>query len=164
MFMRGTTRHTRQEIEDEFDRLQSSVVIAADESGASVALETLREYLPEAMTLLAEVLRQPLFTETEFEEVRRGRLAGLEANHSDPQTLASIALYAHDNPYPPGHVRYVETLEEQIAAIKAAKLDAVKAFYADFYGASNAELAAVGDVDPAQFRQLAERNFGDWMK
>src|SRR5206468_3317645 len=41
-------------------------------------------------------------------------------------------------------------------------LDDVKKFYKDFYGASKAEAAIVGDFDAEQLQQLASRHFGSW--
>jgi zinc protease len=72
-------------------------------------------------------------------------------------------VYRHDNPYPRGHFRYIETLEEQITGVKGATVEAVKAFYSDFYGGSYAELTAVGEIEPEQFRLLAQNAFGDWV-
>jgi zinc protease len=46
--------------------------------------------------------------------------------------------------------------------LKAVTLAGVKKFYADFYGASNAELAVVGDFDVAEVQKLATELFGDW--
>ena len=38
----------------------------------------------------------------------------------------------------------------------------MKKFHADFYGASNAELAVVGDFDAAEIQKLAAELFGTW--
>jgi zinc protease len=57
-------------------------------------------------------------------------------------------------------VRYTPTIDEEIARVRAADLDAVKAFYAKFYGASHAEMAIVGDFDVATVRPLLEQLFG----
>jgi zinc protease len=162
MLMRGTKRHARQELEDEFDRLKTTVSVSGDETGLVVAMDTVREHFPEAFALLAEILKEPAFPAAEFDEIRRSRLAALESGRSDPQTLASTMLYRHGNPFPPGHVRYVETLDEQIAATREANLENVKRFYLDFYGASYAQLGVVGDVDPSDVQRLGEREFGLW--
>ncbi len=41
-------------------------------------------------------------------------------------------------------------------------MDDVKRCYADFYGASDSQLAVVGDFDPEQIARLAQDLFGDW--
>ena len=42
-------------------------------------------------------------------------------------------------------------------ALKKVTLDDAKKFYADFYGASNAELAVVGDFDAAEVAEARGR-------
>ena len=41
-------------------------------------------------------------------------------------------------------------------------LDEARKFYAQFYGASNAELVIVGQFDPAAKCKLAAELFGQW--
>ena len=57
-------------------------------------------------------------------------------------------------------MRYTPTIDEEITRVKATDLDAAKAFYAKFYGASHAELAVVGDFDVATVKPLLEQLFG----
>ena len=56
MLMRGTSKHTRQQIQDEFDRLKARVNINTWGSGLYAGVETTRENLPAALALLGEVL------------------------------------------------------------------------------------------------------------
>ncbi len=45
---------------------------------------------------------------------------------------------------------------------KKVTLADVKKFYTNFYGASNAELAIVGDFDAAEAQKLIADLFGSW--
>jgi zinc protease len=72
------------------------------------------------------------------------------------------ALGRYDNPYAPGDPRYVPTLDEQIADLRAPGVDALREFHRRFYGASAAEVAIVGDVDAAEVKAQLERLFGGW--
>ncbi len=76
--------------------------------------------------------------------------------------MASRALRRYDNPYPKGDDRYVSTLDEEIAELSAPDVDALKSFYREFYGASVAEIAIVGDFDAAAVKAQLERLFGNW--
>ena len=64
--------------------------------------------------------------------------------------------------YPKGDVRYVTTPDESLAEYKAATLEETKKFYSDFYGASNGDLAVVGDFDAKEIAALAGELFGSW--
>ncbi|MCX7893580.1 MAG: insulinase family protein [Burkholderiales bacterium] len=154
---RGTAKRTRAELRDELDRLRANVSVSVDGAG----IDTVRESLPGALALAAEMLRQPSFPPQEFEQVRRAALTGLDGQKSDPSALAGVRIARHLNPYPPEHWLYTPTLEEREQRIKAVTLDDVRRCHAQM-GAQNAELAVVGDFDPDEVTRLAETLFGDW--
>jgi len=162
MLMRGTTKHTRQQIQDELDRLKARVAVSGRPTQANVSIETIRENFPEVLKLVAEILREPAFPAKEFAELQQENLAAIEQQKSEPNALAPNVFQRHLSPYPAGDPRYVETFDESLAAYKAATLDEAKKFYADFYGASNGELAVVGDFDDAAVAKLAADLFGSW--
>lgn len=154
MLMRGTTRYTRAELADAFDKLKIA--------GSPTHFQTTREHLSEALKLVAHVLKEPAFPESEFEQLRQQLLVGIEAGRNEPQTAAVRALGQHFNRYPRGDIRYSPSLDEQLEEAKAARLDQVKAFHRDFYGANPAEMAIVGDFDPQQVTPLVNELFGAW--
>ena len=162
MLMRGTSKHTRQQIKDEFDRLKAQVRVGGGPTQSNLSVETVRENLPGVLKLLAEVLREPSFPESEFEQLRQEELASIEEQKSDPEAIGGNAFSRHLNPYPKGDVRYTPTLDEQIAEIKAQTLASVKKFYADFYGASNGQLSVVGDFDEPAMSALLKDLLGSW--
>ncbi|MGB5081372.1 MAG: pitrilysin family protein [Burkholderiales bacterium] len=158
MLLRGTRKNSREQLRNQFDRLKANVGVGGE--GGSV--ETVRESLPETLRLMAEVLRQPSFPQAEFEQLRRASLTAIDTQRSDPGALAGLALSRHLNPYPPGHWLYPLSLDERSDRLKALSLDEVKKCYADFYGASDSELAVVGDFDPEKIERLARELFADW--
>ncbi len=162
MLLRGTAKHTRQQIKDEFDRLKARVNVGGGTTAANVSIETTRENLPAVMKLVAEILREPSFPPTEFDQLKQEELAGIEEQRNDPQAVAVIAMQRHMHPYPKGHVKYTATPDETIADLKAATLDDAKKFYADFYGAGNGELSVVGDFDEKEVAKLANDLFSGW--
>jgi zinc protease len=162
MLLRGTAHHTRQEVQDAFDRLKANVMVHGSAEGASVSIVTVRENLPEVLKLVTEVLREPSFPASEFETLRQEELASLESQLSEPTALAGLAFARMQNTWPKGHPRYVESLEETVQTLKNAKLDEAKAFHAAFYGASNGELVIVGDVDPKTLGAEVEALVGAW--
>lgn len=162
MLMRGTTKRSRQQIQDDFNRLKARVFVFGSASNAAAQIETTRENLPEVMRLVAEILREPAFSETEFEILKRESLTGLENQRSEPTSIAINAMSKHFNRYPKGDPRYARGLDEQIAETQAVTLDEVKAFHKEFYGASDGTLAMVGDFDSNEVAKMAGGLFGDW--
>ena len=158
MLMRGTTKHTREQLRDEFDRLKAGVSVGGERS----SIETLRPNLPAVLRLVAEVLREPAFPASEFEQLKRSALTGIEGMKSDPNALAGLQLARHLNPYPPEHWLYTPTLEERMQRLQSVSIEDLRRCHDEFYGASNAELAVVGDFDAEEITRLAQQLFGDW--
>jgi zinc protease len=159
---RGTARHDRQAFQDALDKLRAKLDAGGGGGVVTVSATTVRASVADVLRLAAEALREPAFAAPAFEQLKRERLAPLEQSRTDPTALARRAAARAGNPYPPEDVRYVPTLDEEIARIKATGVDAVKAFHRKFYGASHAELAIVGDFDAAAVRPLVGELFGDF--
>ncbi|MCY1018276.1 M16 family metallopeptidase [Pyxidicoccus sp. MSG2] len=163
MLMRGTAKRGRQQLQDAFDKLKARVGVDGGLSGASISIECPRASLSEALKLVAEVLREPAFDANEFALLKQERLAALESQRSEPETQGSIAFWrALSAQYPKGHPYYVPTLEERLTGVKDTPLEDVRAFHKAFYGASNGELAVVGDFEAKDVVALAGDLFGGW--
>jgi zinc protease len=158
MLMRGTLKHTRAQLKDEFERLNAAVSIGGD--GASI--EVRRENLAAALALAAEVLKEPAFAAEEFEEMKRAAVTGTEAQRTDPAALAGVQLTRHLQLYPPGHPNYTPSIDERIQWLREVTLDEAKACYRDLYGATGADFAAVGEFDVKEVAALVDELFGDW--
>lgn len=162
MLMRGTARHSRQQIKDEFDRLKAQVMINGGKDAAMANIQTTRENLKPVLDLVAEVLKEASFPENEFEQLKQQQLATYENQKSEPQMMAILALQRHLSPYPKGDVRYVPTIDEQIGEIRPMTLDQVRSFHKSYYGASNGEITIVGDFEPEPIRKQISELFGTW--
>jgi zinc protease len=162
LLMRGTKNKTRQQIQDEIDRLKARLTVTGGSTSATAAMQTVEANFPAVLRLAAEILREPSFPEKEFDQLRQQRIAAVEASRTDPGALASVALEKRLNPYARGDVRYVSNADEQIENLKKVTLDDVRKFYEQFYGASEGEFAVVGQFDPAETQKLAGELFGNW--
>lgn len=162
MLMRGTTRRTREEIQDETDRLKTQLRLTGGPAAVTATIETTRENLAASLRLLGEILRQPAFPETEFGQLRQERLAAIEDSKADPRQKAFTAYSRHQDPWPPSDPRYTQTPEEAAASIAAAEVADARSFWNDFYGAGAAEIAVVGDFDAAEVAAVLGELFADW--
>jgi zinc protease len=162
LLMRGTLHKTRQQVQDEMVRLNATVAVAGGLTGASASITTTTENLAPALKLVAEILREPSFPESEFDQAKQQRIAGLENGKTDPAGLARLALERNLRPFPKTDIRYVRSIDESIDELKGVTLDDVKAFHKQFYGASHGELAVVGQFDPADVQKTAAELFGAW--
>lgn len=162
MLNKGTAKHTRQQIKDEFDRLKANVNIFGGATQVQVNITTTRPNLQEVVKLVAEVFKEANFPADEFEKLKNEELANIESQRSEPQAIAFNKIQRHVTPFPKSDPRYISTFDEEIAGIKALTLDEVKRFYQEFYGANNATMAVVGDFDANEIKTLATDLFGNW--
>ena len=162
MLMRGTPGMSRQQIQDRLNALKAELSIGGGPGLIVANLMTTREHLPAAIALLSELLQQSSFPEQGFEELRREALADLESRRKEPEAVVADAIERLFSPYPKGDVRYVPSFDEQEADIKALRVEQLRGFYAEFAGASQAEFAAVGDLDGRAVRAALEQGFGAW--
>ncbi len=158
LLSRGSTKFTRAQLADEFEKLK----VQGEVTGLFASMQTTKPNLVAALKLAAHVMRQPSFPESEFAQLKKQGLTGIESQKSDPQTLASVALGQHFNIYPKGDPRYARSLEEAEADIKAVTLQQVKDYHQQFYAAEKGEIAVVGDFDEAAVVAAISEAFGDW--
>ncbi|NJR72258.1 MAG: insulinase family protein [Gammaproteobacteria bacterium] len=158
MLSRGTSKFTRAQLSDEFDRLK----FAGGVSGLSASGQTTKANLAEVIKLAAHIMREPIFPESEFDQLKKQILTGLESQKSDPQALAGVALAQHFNIFPKGDLRYARSLTEAEADTKAVTIDKIRQFHQQFYGATKGEIAIVGDFDEAEIVKTIKEVFGNW--
>jgi zinc protease len=159
---RGTAKKSFQDIEDLENKLKSRIQITGAPGTFTLSIETLRDQLPAALDLAAEVLISPTFPDKELELVKQDRLARLEQQQSDPSAIAWTTLSQLTSPWPKDDPRHVWSPAERIAAIKGVRAAELRRFHRDFLGVAKAELVVVGDFDPAALGAQVEKLFGAW--
>ncbi|WP_306591182.1 pitrilysin family protein [Geothrix sp. 21YS21S-4] len=162
MLLRGTLKHSRQELADAFDRMKAEVALTGGATSAAVRLTVPRENLTEALKLAAEVLREPAFPPAELDTLVKQQTTGIEAQRQEPQAQAMDFMGRTFDPYPAGHPSAYRPFETRLQDLKAAKAEDLKAFHAAFYGADCGTFAASGDFDAREIQGLVTDLFGTW--
>ena len=162
MLERGTKTRSYSQIRDAFDKAKAQVRIYGDGQSANVNVQTDKANLPAVLAVVLDCLRNPTFPAAEFDKLKQERLAQLESQKQDPQALAFNLATRLSEPYPKGHPFETLTYDDEIAAIKALKVEDVRAFYKNFYGAQAATLATVGAFDEAALRKTVKSQLGSW--
>jgi zinc protease len=154
MIGRGSDKLTRQQIADEMTRLKMT--------GDLFDFQASRATVVDALRLSAAVVRGANFPASEFDQLKRELLTGLQAKLSDPGEISRDALQKHFDTYPPGDPRHYQSLKERIDAVNAVTLADVKAFYEQFWGTSRGEIAVVGDFDAGTVKEAIAAGFAPW--
>jgi zinc protease len=160
MLKTGTTSRSKKDINDQLDKLKSSISFNGNASTITINVETDKENCMATLDLMADMLLHPAFDSNEFSKLLIDLEAGIDGNRSNPQYVAITAFRKKMSAYPKGHPLYPETLDELMADYKAAQPVDIRAFYHDFYGADHGYVAFVGDIDGAAIREWLDKSLG----
>jgi len=143
------------------------VVAAADMGGGitigvgvdQMLLETdvLSENAPEALALLADILRNPLMPEAELARIKANFLRNLSISKTQPGGLAQeafLGLLFGDHPY--------GVVFPEDGKLESYSLEDVTGFYAQNIGAARVHVYVVGQFDAPAMRRAIDRAFADW--
>ena len=158
----GTSKMTRQEIEDRFNALRATVDVNGGGNTVVVSMSTVAEHLPALVETVVHMLRDANFPEESIDEYRKQMNTAIADSESQPGPLASRALARHDNPWPADDIRYTPTFEEWRKEIQSLNRAALQAFHERFYGAGRIEFSAVGAFQPEAVRKALEASLAGW--
>jgi zinc protease len=131
----------------DFDRTNYFETVPSNQLELALWLESDR------MGFLLETLDQAKLA-NQRDVVRNERRQSVE---NQPYGLVDEALF-HEL-FPAGHPYYASVIGSH-ADIEAVRLGDVREFFKQYYVPNNASLAIVGDIDPAQVKQLVGKYFG----
>ena len=162
LLSRGTTTKSRQQLQDEMQKLNATIGVSGNLSSASANISTTAENLIPAMRLAIEMLRNPAFPESDFDQIRQQRIAAIDRSRTEPGTLVSEALQSNLSAYPRSDVRHIRTIDEEIEDLRKVTIEDVRSFHQKFYGASQGEWVVVGKFDAAAVQREAAALLGSW--
>lgn len=157
MLDEGAGARDALELATALDGLGATLRTGAGWDAAQVDLQVLRDRLPEALALMADVVVRPTFAAAEISRTREERLTELARARDEPRAIATNAytatVYGAAHPY--GRIATTES-------VRRVDRDALQQFHSRFYRPGSATLVLVGDVDPAVIHPAVEHVFGSW--
>lgn len=162
MLTAGTKTLSKQEIKDKLDLLKSSVSIRFSGQNIMVSVSSYRNTIKETMDILNDVLKNPVFPESELTKIILEYTTYLEGNLNDPQTVAFNKLSKMTSNEAKGSIFYSSSTQEDIDGFKAVTIPEIKDFYSKFFGANNGVATVIGIQDQAEAKGLLESVLGKW--
>jgi zinc protease len=162
LLLRGTKGKSRQQLQDEMQKLNATINVGGGLASITANISTTAENLIPAMRLAVEILREPAFPESDFDQIKKQRINQIERGRTEPNTLVNQMLQSNLSPYPRTDVRHVRTIDEEIEDLNKVTLDAVLKFHKAFYGSSHGELVVVGKFETSAVEREANELLGSW--
>jgi zinc protease len=157
----GTGRRTALQISDELQMLGAQLSSGCNLDISTVYLSSLNNTLDDALNLYADVIRNPIFPEADFERQKQQQLASIANEKVTPLHMGLRALppilFGANHAYAvPLTGSGTEESVHQMTREDTAR------FHAAWFKPNNATLIVVGDTTLAKIRPKLERFFGDW--
>jgi zinc protease len=162
LMARGTTELTYPELQDEYTRLKADVTVYTLMGLLQVEVKTKQEQLAEVIELVGSVLKSPRLEASELELIRRQVITSLQQSKTEPNALAPKRLQRLLSPYKPDDIRYVMTIDEEIAMYEAATIQQIRELHAAFLGNQAGELAVVGNFEPDAVLSAVKSQLEGW--
>ena len=157
---KGTTTRSATRIADDVETLGGQLETGARWDSSSASVSVMADKVGPAMSILADVVRRPVFASEEIERLRQQYIDSVTLALDEPSSIARFVgakvLYS-DSPY--GHP-ITGTLE----SLKRISRKDIVSIHRSFYRPDNAILVLGGDINPVAGFDLAQRNFGNWLK
>jgi zinc protease len=153
----GTRTLTGPQIAERMERLGAQFGTGAGYTFAQAQVTATKANFPEALSLAASTLAEPAFAESEFGRVRGQMLAAYQRSTS---TVEGLAVNAFNHAVYDTASGYARPVGGTRATLSSITRDDVVGFHQRMYGPANSTLLLVGDVTPAQARQIAQRLLG----
>jgi zinc protease len=161
MLDEGTAKRTSLQISDQLAQLGANLTTGSKLDVSSVSLEALRENLDASLAIYGDVILHPSFPRSDFERLKKQRLAQIQQEKADPVGLALRVFpgllygkgHAYSNPWTGSGT------EESTGKINR---DHLVRFHRDWFKPNHATLIVVGATTMAEIRPKLERTFAAW--
>jgi zinc protease len=161
MLDEGTTRRNAIQISDQLAQLGANLSTGSKLDVSSVSLEALKESLDPSLALYADVILHPSFPRSDFERLKKQRLAQIQQEKADPVGLALRVFpgllygegHAYSNPW---------TGSGTEASTNRIKREDLVRFHQTWFQPNHATMVVVGSTTMAEIKPKLERLFSGW--
>jgi len=160
LLTKGTQTRDATQIAQQIESLGGSLDSGARWDSSYATVGVMSSKIPQAMEILADVVRRPTFKSEEVERLRQQYLDNFTLALGDPGSIARFVaarVVFGDSPY--GHP--ISGTAESLTRITAADITKMHSRY---YRPDNAILVIGGDINAKDGIALATKYFGDWQK
>ncbi len=159
MLNEGTKTRSSKQLAEEIERLGANISANANEDNTIVAGSSLSLYSADVLRLMADMVLNPTFPESELALYKKNAIENLKYQRSQPAFLAderiSKILYG-THPY--------SITSPAAADVEKVTREKLTAFRDKMFVPNNATLIVVGDVNKDDLLKQIKDNFGDWKK
>ncbi len=158
LLTKGTDTMSAPQIASAIESLGGSIDSGAGWDASAASVVVISTKADDALKILADVVRHPVFKQEEIDRLKSQRLDGLRVALQQPGSLArfvgSRVVY--------GAGAYGHAASGTLETVQAIGRAQITALYQNYYQPRNAAFVLAGDITLEQGKAMAEKYFGDW--
>lgn len=151
----GTKNRTKQEIDEETDFIGASL----NTYSTGIYASSLTRHKETLLSLMSDVLLNPVFPQDELEKAVEQSASALAANENDANfmvdNLITAVVFGEEHPYG-------EVVTKQ--SLKNITRDHIVNYYNSYFKPNAAYLVIVGDITTKEAKKLTKKYFKKWKK
>lgn len=163
MLTEGTKTLNSLQISEKLQVLGAGLGAYSDLDYSYVSLNTLKQSLDPSLDLMADVILNPSFPESDFKRLQDQQVNQIANEKKQPQSMVMRVmpelLYGKDHPYA---MPMSGSGEEDI--VKTLTVNDVRAFQQKWLRPNNATIVVSGDISMPELVQKLEKRFDKWQK
>ena len=156
----GTKNFTKTKLDEELDFIGANVNTYASKEYSGLSAHFAAKDKDKVLTIIKEILLNPVFDRAEFEKEKSRLLVKLEQQKESPQSV--IGAYFESILY--GDHVYSTIIKGTIPTINALTVDDISAFYKKNYNPEHAAISVVGDFTTSEMKTALTTLFSNWKK
>src|ERR1700746_1435667 len=157
MVFKGTKNRSAEQIAKSVDSIGGGLDAFTSKELVSYNVKVLDEHLPEAFDVVADLVRNPLFENSDIEKEKGVILEELKMEVDNPEYLIHEIFSSN---FWKGHALGRPILGTR-QTIRGFDQDKVERYYRQFYTPKNILVTAAGNLKHKRLVDLAEKHFGD---
>lgn len=160
LLTKGTATRSAEQIAQQVESLGGSIGAGADWDAAFATVTVKADEIDPALTILADVARNPAFAQAEIDRARKQSIDGVTVQLKDPAALSGIvagrAVF--------GNRAYGNLLSGTPTSLPRITRDDIATAYSNAWNPGQSALVVVGDIASKDAAALAQKLFGDWKR
>ena len=156
LLQEGSTNFNSKQIANKMAGMGGNLNVGVSPHHTSFNCSVLYEFTPEALNLIADVIQNPSWPESEVERLKNNMKRDLNVRLSRPQAQASRDFFAHLYPEHPYGKVYPE--EQNIDNFT---IDDIKNYYKDNIGAKRTTVYVAGSFNRAKVIESVKKSFAN---
>jgi zinc protease len=161
MIDEGTTTRNALQISEELEQLGTRLSTGSNLDQSFISLNSLKKNLDASLEILADVLLNPIFPQTDLDRLIKEQLVAIQNEKTQPDGISSRILpkYLYGEKHAYGAPLFGSGFESTVKGI--TRDDLVK-FYQSWIKPNNATLVVVGDITLDELKPKLEKILRNW--